>query len=158
MTEISLFALINEFNVKWRYRMKYFLNERRYFCTCTQSKALQNSLRHSFSLSCFEQLRKAVQVKKRHIFLANLKRILKHFLGPVYTVRTKLQKFLRSYVEGVYTIQNGAYKHNGLTAYSVGGHDIVLNWMTEITDLLQFFVVLVKFGSDYGSREVVLSF
>ena len=31
-------------------------------------------------------------------------------LGPVYTVRTKLQKFLRSYVEGVYTIQNGAYE------------------------------------------------
>ena len=78
-------------------------------------------------------------------------------LGPVYTVRTKLQKFLRSYVEGVYTIQNGAYERNGLTAYSVGGHNIVLNWITEITDLLQFFVVSVKFGSDYASREVVLS-
>ena len=50
-------------------------------------------------------------------------------------VRTKLQKFLRSYVEGVYTIQNGAYERNGLTAYSVGGHNIVLNWITEITDL-----------------------
>ena len=55
-------------------------------------------------------------------------------LGPVYTVRTKLQKFLRSYVEGVYTLQNGAYERNGLTAYSVVGHNIVLNWMMEITD------------------------
>ena len=34
----------------------------------------------------------------------------------------------------------------------------MLNWMTEITDLLQFFVVSVKFGSDYASGEVVLSF
>ena len=73
-------------------------------------------------------------------------------------MRTKLQKFLRSYVEGVYTIQNGAYERNGLTAYSVGGHNIVLNWIKEITDLLQFFVVSVKFGSDYASREVVLPF
>ena len=73
-------------------------------------------------------------------------------------MRTKLQKFLRSYVEGVYTIQNGAYERNGLTAYSAGGHIIVLNWMMEITDLLQFFVVPLKFGSDYASREVVLSF
>ena len=56
-------------------------------------------------------------------------------LGPVYTVRTKFQNFLRSYVEGVYTMQNGAYERNSLTAYSVGGHNIVLNWMTEITDL-----------------------
>ena len=80
------------------------------------------------------------------------------YLGPVYTVRTKFQKFLRSYVEGVYTIQNGAYGRNSLTAYSAGGHNIMLNWMTEVTDLLQFFVVLVKFGSDYASREVVLSF
>ena len=61
--------------------------------------------------------------------------------GPVYTVRTKLQKFLRSYVKGVHTVQNDAYQLNGLTVYSVGGHDIALNWMTEITDLLQFFVV-----------------
>ena len=73
-------------------------------------------------------------------------------------MRRKLQKFLRSYVEGVYTIQNGAYERNGLTAYSVGGHNIVLNWTTEITDLLQFFVVSVKFGSDYASREVALSY
>ena len=73
-------------------------------------------------------------------------------------MRTKLQNFLRSYVEGVYTIQNGAYQRNDLTAYSAGGHNIVLNWMTEIFDLLQFFVVSVKFGSDYESREVVLSF
>ena len=73
-------------------------------------------------------------------------------------MRTKLQKFLRSYVEGVYTIPNGAYERNGLTAYSVGGHNIVLNWMTEITDLLQFFVVSVKFGSDYASQEIVLAF
>ena len=82
---------------------------------------------------------------------------MKH-LGPVYTVRTKLQNFLRSYVEGVYAIQNGAYERNSLTAYSVGGHNIMLNWMTEIIDLLQFFVVSVKFGSDFASREVVLSF
>ena len=34
----------------------------------------------------------------------------------------------------------------------------MLNWMTEITDLLQFFVAAVKFGSGYASREVVLSF
>ena len=73
-------------------------------------------------------------------------------------MRTKLQKFLRSYVEGVYTIQNGAYECNSLTAYSMGDHNIVLNWTTEITDLLQFFVAAVKFGSDYASREVVLSF
>ena len=73
-------------------------------------------------------------------------------------MRTKLQKFLRSYVEGVYTIQNSAYERNSLTAYSVGCHNIVLNWITEITDLLQFFVVSAKFGSDYASREVVLSF
>ena len=66
-------------------------------------------------------------------------------------MRTNLQKFLRSYVKGVYAIQNGAYKHNGLTAYSVGGHNIVLNWITEITDSLQFFVVSIKFGSDYAS-------
>ena len=62
------------------------------------------------------------------------------------------------YVEGVYTIQNGAYESNGLTAYSVGGHDMVLNWMTDITDSLQFYVVSVKFGSDDASREVILSF
>ena len=73
-------------------------------------------------------------------------------------MHAKLEKFLRSYVEGVYAIQNGAYERNGLTAYSVGGHNIVRNWITEITDLLQFFVVSVKFGSDYPSREVVLSF
>ena len=50
-------------------------------------------------------------------------------------------------------MQNGAYERTGLTAYtySVGGHNIVLNLMTEITDLLQFFVVSVKFGSDYAS-------
>ena len=70
-------------------------------------------------------------------------------------MHTKLQNFLRSYVQGVYTIQNGAYERNGLTAYSVGGHNIVLNWLTEITDLLQFFVVSVKFVSDYASQEVV---
>ena len=44
-------------------------------------KALRNPLRHSFSLSCFERLQKAVLEKKRHIFLANLKRILKHSLS-----------------------------------------------------------------------------
>ena len=46
-------------------------------------------------------------------------------------MRTKLQNFLRSNVEGVYTIQNGAYERNGLTAYSVGSHNILLNWMTR---------------------------
>ena len=76
----------------------------------------------------------------------------------MYTALTKLKNFLNSYVEGVYTIQNGAYERNDLTAYSVGGHNIMLNWMMEITNLLQFFVVSVKFGSDYSSREVVLSF
>ena len=39
-------------------------------------------------------------------------------------MRTKLRNFLRTYVEGVYTIQNGAYERNGLTAYSVGGRDV----------------------------------
>ena len=73
-------------------------------------------------------------------------------------MRTKLQNFLCWYVEGVYTIQNGAYERYSLTVYFVGGHNIMLNWMTEITDILQFFVVSVKFGSDYASREVVLSF
>ena len=69
-----------------------------------------------------------------------------------------VQNFLRSYVKGVYTIQNGAYERSGVTAYCVGGHNIVLNRMTEITDLLQLFVVLVKFGSDYAPREVVVFF
>ena len=73
-------------------------------------------------------------------------------------MRTKSQNVLLLYVEGVYTIQNDTYEHNGLTAYSVDGDNIVLNWMTKITDLLQFFVVSVKFGSDNASREVVLSF
>ena len=73
-------------------------------------------------------------------------------------MRTKFQNFLSSYVEGVYTIQNGAYERNSLTAYSVGGRNIALNWMKEITDLLQVFVAAVKFGSDYVSRKVVLSF
>ena len=54
-------------------------------------------------------------------------------------------------MKGVYTIRNGTYEHNNSTAYSVGGHNIVLNWMTEITDLLQYFVVLAKFESDYAS-------
>ena len=56
-------------------------------------------------------------------------------LGQVYTARTKFQNFLRSYVKGVYTIQNGTHERNSLTAYSVGGHNIMLNWMAEITDL-----------------------
>ena len=47
----------------------------------TVCKALRNPLRHSFSLNFFERLRKAVRVKKRHIFLANLKGILKHSLS-----------------------------------------------------------------------------
>ena len=49
----------------------------------------------------------------------------------------------------MFTLQNGAYERNGLTMYSVGGHNIVLNWITEITDLSQCFVVSVKFGSEY---------
>ena len=56
-------------------------------------------------------------------------------------MRTKLQNLLHTYVEGVYTIQDGAYELNGLTAYSVSGRNIVLNWITEITNLLQFLVV-----------------
>ena len=51
--------------------------------------------------------------------------------GLIYTVRTKLQKILRSYVEGVYTIQNGAYERNSLTAYSVGGYNRVVNGPTS---------------------------
>ena len=70
----------------------------------------------------------------------------------------KVTKFFRTYVEGVYTIQNGAYERNALSAYSVNGHNIVLNWTMEMTDLLQFYPVSVKFWSDYASREVVLSF
>ena len=69
-------------------------------------------------------------------------------------MHANLQNFVHLYVKDVCPIQNGAYKHNSLTAYSVVGHNIVLNWMTEITDLLQFFAVSVKFGSDYASREV----
>ena len=61
------------------------------------------------------------------------------------------------YIEGVYTTQNSAYEHDGLTAYPVGGRNMVLNWMTENTDLLQFCVVSVKFGSDYASQEIALS-
>ena len=60
----------------------------------------------------------------------------------------KISKIFTLVRRGVYTIQNGAYERNSLTAYSVGGHNIMLNWMTDITDLLQFFVVSVKFGSD----------
>ena len=51
--------------------------------------------------------------------------LVRYGIGLVYTVRTKFQKFLRSYVEGVFTIQNGAYERNSLTAYSVGGHNII---------------------------------
>ena len=85
-------------------------------------------------------------------------RFWNYSLGSVYTVHTKLQKFLHMHIKGVHTIQNGAYEHKGFISCSVVGHKIVLNWMTEITDLLQFFVVSVKFGSNYASREVVLSF
>ena len=45
-----------------------------------------------------------------------------------------------------------------LNSLFVCGHNIVLSWITEITDLSEFFVVSVKYGSDYASREVVLSF
>ena len=44
------------------------------------------------------------------------------------------------------------------TAYSVGAIILYAELDDGITDLLQFFVVSVKFGSDYASREVVLSF
>ena len=87
----------------------------------------------------------------------NHKRFLARFKVCLHCAY-KITKFLRSYVEGVCIIQNGACERNGLTAYSVGGHNIVLNCMTEIANLLQFFVVSVKFGSDYASTEVVLSF
>ena len=73
MTEISSFALINEFFLRGATE-----RNTRY---ARVRKALRNPLRHSFSLACFERLRKAVRVKKRHIFLANLKRILKHSLS-----------------------------------------------------------------------------
>ena len=56
------------------------------------------------------------------------------------------------YVEGVYITLKGAYERNGLRAYFVGGHNFVLNWMTEITDLLQFFDVSVKFGNRYNKE------
>ena len=74
MTEISSFALINQFFLRGGTE----LNVKGHFCTCRVSKALRNPLRHSFSPSCFERLWKAIRVKKRHIFLANLKRISKH--------------------------------------------------------------------------------
>ena len=52
------------------------------------------------------------------------------------------------YAPGVCTIQNGAYERTGLTAYSVGGHNIELNWMTEITDLQYYNSLLfwLNFG------------
>ena len=83
MKERSSFALINDFFFKRCYRTKYSLNVSGHFRTLRnhcENKALRNPLRHSFSLTCFKPLRKAVRVKKRHIFLANLKRILKHSL------------------------------------------------------------------------------
>ena len=43
-------------------------------------KALQNPLRHSFSVRCFERLRKAAQVKKTSHFSFQLKEDLEaHF-------------------------------------------------------------------------------
>ena len=84
------------------------------------------------------------------------RRRLRACLHCAYKI-TKFFKLVRQGCLTVYTIQNGAFERTSLTAYSVGGHNIVLNWMTEITDLLQFFVVSVKLGSDYASREVVLS-
>ena len=71
------------------------------------------------------------------------------------TVHTKLQNFLYMLIEGVHTIQNGAYERNGFIACFVGGHKIVLNWMTVITDLLHFFVVSVKFGSCITRSSIV---
>ena len=68
----------------------------------------------------FCQVSAVVLAKKMCLKLCSLQ-------GPVYTVRTKLENFLRSYVEGVYAIQNDAYERNNLTAYSLGGHNIVLN-------------------------------
>ena len=61
-------------------------------------------------------------------------------------MRTKLQSFLRSYVEGVYTTQNGTYERNRLTVHSVGGHNIVLNWMTEITDYYNSLLFRLNLG------------
>ena len=79
-----------------RCRTKYSLNVRGHFCT--YMKALQNPLGHSFSLSCFERLRKAVRVKKRHHFLANLKikrqeKCTTDFLVIVTYYRRKLRSF-----------------------------------------------------------------
>ena len=78
MTEISSFALINEFFLRGATERNTRSTEEVIFARVC--KVLQNPLRHSFSLTCFERLRRAVRVKKRHVFLANLKRILKHSL------------------------------------------------------------------------------
>ena len=77
------------------------------------------------------------------------------FQRPVYTVRTKFLTPNTRASKVSYPVQNGACERNGLTAYSVGCHNIVWNWITETADLLPFFVVLVKLGSDYALQEVV---
>ena len=57
---------------------------------CMQS--LAKSITSFFLANLFERLRKAVRVKKRHIFLANLKRILKH--SPSVREIFLVQKFI----------------------------------------------------------------
>ena len=70
-------------------------------------KALRNPLRHSFSLTCFERLRKAVRVKKRHIFLANLKRILKHSLGvrEIFLIQKFNGKMLKTFNQSEFLLK-----------------------------------------------------
>ena len=81
MTDISSFALITS-SFKEALTNKILAKRKRSFLhVYVYCIALRNPLRHSFSLNFFERLRKAVRVKKRHIFLANLKRILKHSLS-----------------------------------------------------------------------------
>ena len=90
--------------------------------------------------------------------ILSMNKIIKNTIG-LSTLCVQTYKIFYALTSKVsYSIQNGAYECNDLTAHSVGGHEMVLNWMTQITDLTQFFVVSVKFGSNYASREVVLSF
>ena len=90
--------------------------------------------------------------------ILSMNKIIKNTIG-LSTLCVQTYKIFYALTSKVsYSIENGAYERNDLTAHSVDGHEMVLNWMTQITDLSQFFVVSVKFGSNYASREVVLSF
>ena len=65
--------------------------------------------------------------KKKVIFVINMQKFITSNIRQLQ---------IKKIIILVYTIQNGAYERNGLSAYSVGDHDMVLNWMMEITDLL----------------------